>query len=333
MTSCFRRPSLSLMFLFWFGCDALLAFPNWWFCIAEGVKPLSPASSVAHAVFTGLGFLCYFGIASPLLYYPHLYRERLRLWDNIVNKPNKTKQYGKRTWRTHTMIGVWVSFLSALPRFCVELHIISTYGWLYVLQGVSIMITFLTIACGFLAVWGTFLWKTSKMFQTMSLNSMSYAEREEYLLAYSSGPYAVVYDARGFPVWAKGEGMPSFVITSWFYTYYPEPDQAYPEKEVAGHLSRGELREQQKQALEVRHPVGMAFVPAVVDPDLEPEVEVDFTSRGDASVIYPPEEVLPAEGPVVNPLSYIPPAALGMAHVGDSPSPPQPARSTTSTTQ
>ena len=335
-----------------------MAFANWWFCISVGVKPLSPASSIAHAVFTGLGFVCYFGIASPLLYYPHLYRERLRLWDKIVNKPRKSKEYGKRTWRSHTIIGVWVSFLAALPRFAVEIHIVSTYGWLYVLQGVAILTTFLTITCGFLAVWGTYLWKSSKMFQTMSLNSMSHAERGEYLNAYVSGPYAVRYDAKGAPEWATGESMPSFVMNKWFYTYYPDADQGGDTKEgviTGGHLSRGDLRErkQPKTQLEIRHPVGMAFIPTVVDPDLVDYKQTDYAenpaadegnnahnafSRGGSTQQYPPHSPAasapaPLPAPLVpgsNPLSYIPQAPPGMYGLQAG---VPPARSATSTTQ
>eukprot|EP00754_Rhynchopus_humris_P013629 Rhum_TRINITY_DN14336_c9_g1::Rhum_TRINITY_DN14336_c9_g1_i1::g.79559::m.79559 len=289
MTSCFRRPSLSLIFLFWFGCDALMAFANWWFCVSVGVKPLSPASNIAHAVFTGLGFFCYFGVASPLLYYPHIYRDRLRMWDKVVNRPQKLKDYGQRTWRSHTIVGVWVSFLAALPRFIVEIHIVYTYGWRYVLQGVALVMTFFTTSCGFLAVWCTYLWRASKLFQTLSLNSMGQREREDYMRVYTEGPFRVVYGVDGLPIWATGVTVPSFITRSSFYHYYPDPDHDI-EGVVSGRKGMGGSFHPNKhgehhtgKAAVVRHATGMALKPLqAVDPDMPviPANEQFFSGQG-----------------------------------------------------
>eukprot|EP01064_Diplonema_japonicum_P021202 TRINITY_DN30746_c0_g1_i1.p1 TRINITY_DN30746_c0_g1~~TRINITY_DN30746_c0_g1_i1.p1 ORF type:complete len:332 (+),score=31.45 TRINITY_DN30746_c0_g1_i1:75-998(+) len=258
MTCCIGPPSLSLCLMFWFACDAVVALANWWFCTSRDLRDFDKTASTAHGVLSVIGFFMYFGLASPLFYYPHYYRERLRMWDRLVNRPQGRKDFGQRTWRTYTILGIWVSFLVAFPRFCVELHLALSYGWIYVLQGIAVLTSFLTTFCGFLAVWGSYLWKASKRFQIFSLNTMGEDMRRHYLDCYKEGPYEFLKNEVGEAVWVTGQPLPQFLLNSPFYTFYPDAGQHSPQ-EIEGKMVEGE------PALAV---TGLHFPPQ--DPDLSP---------------------------------------------------------------
>eukprot|EP00659_Diplonema_papillatum_P003692 gene3692-5745_t len=264
MTCCLKLPSVSLIFVYWFAVDAFLGIANWWFCISREPMDVAPTSAVLEGIFALISFFVYFGVASPLLYYPHYYRERLRTWDKVVNRPAKKKDLGARTWRSYTILGIWVYFASALPRFLMEYHILFTYGWTYRLQGVAFFSSLITNFNAFLTVWGSYLWRASKKFQQMSVNSMPDSERLFYLSAYRTGPYAIKYDSRGFPLWASG------VTPAWrepFYHLYPD----HLGKNIGTKICERDEDDDDPgiaaAGAAVKHPAGM-FMPPLADPDL-----------------------------------------------------------------
>ena len=199
---------MNLVLMYWFATDSFIAIMNWWYCFSAELSDKAPAAANAHMIFALGGALLFFVVASPLLYYPHQYHHRLKQWDKQVNKPNKQRLKGRRAWKLHTVLGIWVCFLSTFPRFIIEFHILYNYGWMKILQGASFLVTLITAGSGFLSVWGTYLWRMSKKLQNMTVNAMSEEQRTAYLTAYTTGPYAITYDEYNRPIWASSQSLP-----------------------------------------------------------------------------------------------------------------------------
>eukprot|EP00755_Sulcionema_specki_P009340 Sspe_Gene.43450::Locus_21179_Transcript_1_1_Confidence_1.000_Length_1018::g.43450::m.43450 len=212
-----RFPSPSLLILYWFAVDAWIAIFNWWFCLSQSsIRDVAAAASNAHVTFALVGFLVYFTLASSLLYYPHHFKPRLEEWDRIVNRPNHRKELGRRAFRQNTVLGIWSAFFSGvLPRFIIEMHIVYEHGWFYVLQGIALIVTFVSAFLGFLTVWTSWMWKASKRLQLWGMNGMTEVERMAYLEAYRTGPYAIHYGPKGQPVWVAGSGFGFLTATNW----------------------------------------------------------------------------------------------------------------------
>eukprot|EP01063_Lacrimia_lanifica_P021129 TRINITY_DN28385_c0_g1_i1.p1 TRINITY_DN28385_c0_g1~~TRINITY_DN28385_c0_g1_i1.p1 ORF type:complete len:517 (+),score=165.06 TRINITY_DN28385_c0_g1_i1:39-1553(+) len=314
-----RRPPVSLLLMWYFGMDAIMAFFNWWFCISVQMRPLSPTSSDLHCFLSVLGFFVFALFSSPMLYYPHYYRDRLRQWDLLVNKPNKRHNKGLRVWRRKTLWGVYTQFLVSLPRFIVEFHLTYTYGWLCILQSMCMFVTFGTVLLGFLAVWAGYLWRMSKLFQKWSLNSMRQEERTAYLEVYKRGTYVMKNDeATGMP-WVDGLGFPSFIANPTLF-YYFHPDDHHVMKDmgrngevaVVGHVDTAEVAEANPN----RNLAGLHFVPVIAERDDVPTA----IPEGCLSIIGPDAgfELSPAVGRSPGPPEKVKICVLGSGAVGKS---------------
>lgn len=152
MVSCkLRWPRPHLVFLFLYFSEYFICALNWWWFVSFERALLGDNLVNAHLGFNIVGCLSFALVASPFMFLPYRYGERMTPRDR----------------RNSMIICIFAVFLlHDFPLWMMEFWIVWQWGWIHVLQGVSIVLLTCTTAFGFFGVWLGYAWKVSKVLQT-----------------------------------------------------------------------------------------------------------------------------------------------------------------------
>eukprot|EP00759_Apiculatamorpha_spiralis_P011330 PhF_6_TR18727/c0_g1_i1/m.27358 len=150
MGSGFRPPHFTLSLLFFYLAEGTVSFWNWWWFIATESNLFGSTLVQAHIGFNILGALVFLIFSSPFLFWPYRY----------------SSQMPARTRRNAVAICLYtVFFLHDFPLWMMEFWVCWKYGWIHVLQGISLILLTFAAAYGTFSVWLTYAWKMAKFLQ------------------------------------------------------------------------------------------------------------------------------------------------------------------------
>ena len=145
-----RFPRFSLVLIFQYFCEHFFCGLNWWWFVRYEEALFGSGMVNAHLVFVILGSVLDFLLASPFLFWPYRYGP----------------QMPPRTRRNCIFFAMCMCFLfHDFPLWLLEFWFIWQYGWLHIIQGISIFTLTASTAIGFFAVWLGYAWKMSKALQ------------------------------------------------------------------------------------------------------------------------------------------------------------------------
>jgi hypothetical protein len=145
-----RPPRVPLVMLFtYFAQFWICGFNYWWFISSE--EPLFGKGLVqAHLTFNLIGGVTFIFLTSPFLLWPFRYGS----------------QMPKRSRRNAILLCInIVFFFHDFPLWCMEFWTVWRYGWMFVLQGISLFLLSFTTTIGFFCVWLSYAWRVSKILQ------------------------------------------------------------------------------------------------------------------------------------------------------------------------
>ncbi len=146
-----RLPPFHLLMLFLYFISYFVDIVHWWFFVEFEEALFGPMVVQAHLAFNIIGSIFFFIVASPFLFMPYFYKDQM--------------EYKIR--RNSTVFAIAISWLfHDMPLFFIEFWIIWNFGWIHVIQGVSMLLIGLSFAVGFFSVWLGYTWKVSKFLQT-----------------------------------------------------------------------------------------------------------------------------------------------------------------------
>jgi hypothetical protein len=170
-------PPFHLCMLFFYFIEYFIDVVHWWFFIEYEQSLFGSTVVQAHLAFNIVGCIIFFVVASPFLFMPYHY--------------GKQMEYKIR--RNSTVVAIAVSWLfHDMPLFFIEFWIIWNFGWIHVLQGLSMLLIGIAFAVGFFAVWLGYAWKVSKVLQTH----------------FSGNAFTVAVAGGGGPMQGDGSGPP-----------------------------------------------------------------------------------------------------------------------------
>ena len=151
MPSIIPWPPFHLALLFFYFVEYLIGIVHWWFFVEFESALFGTAVVNAHLAFNIIGSLLFFLVASPFIFMPYYYRDQT--------------EYKVR--RNSTVMAMGISWLfHDLPLWFIEFWIMWNFGWIHIIQGLSMILVSISFAVGFFSVWLGFAWKMSKLLQT-----------------------------------------------------------------------------------------------------------------------------------------------------------------------
>ena len=145
-----RLPKASMLMIFLYFSQFFLVILNWWWFVSLERALFGDALVNAHIAFTVFGTFIFAIFASPFLFWPYRYG----------------KQMPARVRRNCVFLClVIVFFTHDFPLWLMEFFMVWRYGWIHVLQGVSLLVLTWTTAIGLFGVWLGYTWKVSKLLQ------------------------------------------------------------------------------------------------------------------------------------------------------------------------
>ncbi len=149
--SAISLPPFQLLLLFFYFVEYFVAIVHWWFFVEFEAALFSESVVNAHLAFNILGSIAFFLIASPFLFMPYHYKDLM--------------EYKAR--RNYTVLCIAISWLlHDLPIWVIEFWIVWNFGWIHIVQGMSLILVSVAFISGFFAVWIGYTWKMSKLLQT-----------------------------------------------------------------------------------------------------------------------------------------------------------------------
>lgn len=144
------RPRLLLIVLFLSGVTQLVNVLSWILHISNQDGTVDATAVRVYIIVAGVGFLVFISISGPLIYWPYAHGSEM----------------SPQARRNAFCLGLIVSFLvHDFPVGWMEIWVVWQYGWLSVLQGMSLILTMLCFAIGFFTTWIAYTWKMSKFMQ------------------------------------------------------------------------------------------------------------------------------------------------------------------------
>jgi len=166
MDSGLRIPHLSLTLLYFYVAEGTVCLLNYWWFIKYESNIFGTMLVNAHVGFNVLGTLVFLFVSSPFLFWPYRYANQM------PPQSRKSSIY----FCLYT-----IYFLHDFPLWAIEFWVVWKYGWLSVIQGVSLLLLTFAAAYGTFAVWLSYAWKCSRTLQyyygmTPSMNAISLSE-------------------------------------------------------------------------------------------------------------------------------------------------------------
>lgn len=146
----FHAPRLMLVMIFLYFSEYYICGLNWWWFVSLERALFGDQMVDAHLAFNIIGAVSFGIVASPFLYWPYKYGPQM---------PPRTR----RNCIFFSMSVVF--FLHDFPLWCMEFWMVWQYGWITILQGISIVVLTFTTALGTFGVWLGYAWKMSKILQ------------------------------------------------------------------------------------------------------------------------------------------------------------------------
>lgn len=146
-----RLPRAQLVFLFLYFSVYFICVLNWWWFVSFERALFGDNLVNAHLGFNVVGCITFALFASPFMFLPYRYGQQMSPRD-----------------RRNSMIACMgaVFLLHDFPLWLMEFWMVWEWGWIHVLQGVSVILLTFTTAFGFFGVWLGYAWKMSKVLQT-----------------------------------------------------------------------------------------------------------------------------------------------------------------------
>jgi hypothetical protein len=146
-----RPPRPHLLFLFYYFAQYFICALNWWWFVSYERALFGDDLVNAHLGFNVIGCISFALFASPFMFLPYRYGQRM----------------SPRERRNSTIVCiVQVFVLHDFPLWLMEFWMVWQWGWIHELQGISIILLTSTTAVGFFGVWLGYPWKMSKVLQT-----------------------------------------------------------------------------------------------------------------------------------------------------------------------
>ena len=145
-----RLPKVQLAALFLYFMQYIIIILNWWWFVSYEVPLFGSALVRAHIAFAVMGSILFILIASPFLFWSYRYSNQM---------PPKTR-------RNCFFFAVGVAFLTHdFPLWLMEFWMVWQFGWMHVIQGMSIFLLTFTTLVGLFSVWLGYAWKLSRQLQ------------------------------------------------------------------------------------------------------------------------------------------------------------------------
>jgi hypothetical protein len=149
----FRSPKVPLVLIFAFFADHFMVIMNWWLFVEYQGYLVGQSLVNAHISFAVIGSFFFILLASPFLFWAYRYGNQM---------PPKLR-------RNSIFLAAGISFLfHDFPLWLMELWVVWQYGWISVVQGISIFTLSFCTAIGFFGTWIGYTWKMSKVLQNWS---------------------------------------------------------------------------------------------------------------------------------------------------------------------
>ena len=146
-----KYPNDDLVWLYLYFMTCLLTVINHWWFVSNEPSIFGSAIVTAHLVFNIVGTFAFALIGSPFLYYAYAYRHHMSV----------------RAHRDYGSLCSSITFLlHDLPLWILELWMCWRWGWISVIQGVSLVVLSVSFALGFLGTWLGYAWFVAKFLQT-----------------------------------------------------------------------------------------------------------------------------------------------------------------------
>ena len=145
-----KAPKFSMILIYLYFAEYFLVILNWWWFVSLERALFGDSLVNAHIAFTVIGTFIFALIASPFLFWPYRYGSQM---------PPRNRRNCIFTCL------VIVFFSHDFPLWCMEFFMVWRYGWIHVLQGVSMLLLTTTTAIGLFGVWLGYTWKASKLLQ------------------------------------------------------------------------------------------------------------------------------------------------------------------------
>lgn len=145
-----RFPKLPLVLLFIYFMEYWITGMNWWWFVAFERALFGDNIVNAHIAFCVIGSILFVLFASPVLFWAYYFRA----------------QMPPRTRRNCLIFAMSIAMLfHDFPLWLMEFWFVWQFGWIHILQGVSICVLTVTTGFGLFAVWLGYTWKVSKFLQ------------------------------------------------------------------------------------------------------------------------------------------------------------------------
>eukprot|EP00754_Rhynchopus_humris_P044059 Rhum_TRINITY_DN3758_c0_g1::Rhum_TRINITY_DN3758_c0_g1_i1::g.11955::m.11955 len=145
-----RVPRASLFLLYWYFMEVFLSFMAWWWFFGRERSLLGESIVVAHLACNVIGAVLFVFVGGVLMFWPYRYYHQML--------PSSR--------RNRIMAGVYTIFLVRdFPCWLIEFWVLWKFGWLHVLQGISVLLTTVSFALGLLICWLIYTWKVAKILE------------------------------------------------------------------------------------------------------------------------------------------------------------------------
>eukprot|EP01059_Diplonema_ambulator_P035212 TRINITY_DN8206_c0_g1_i1.p1 TRINITY_DN8206_c0_g1~~TRINITY_DN8206_c0_g1_i1.p1 ORF type:complete len:187 (+),score=15.08 TRINITY_DN8206_c0_g1_i1:39-599(+) len=142
-----RAPRASLFLLYWYFMECFMSFMAWWWFYNKERSLLGDTLVVWHLVCNIIGATLYVFIGSVLMFWPYRYYHQMLASSR----------------RNRIMAGVYTIFFSRdLPCWFMEFWVLWKYGWIHILQGISVLLTTCSFGFGLIMCWLIYTWKLAK---------------------------------------------------------------------------------------------------------------------------------------------------------------------------
>jgi len=165
MAPLLRSPQSALFLLYWYFIEIFISFMAWWWFMDRERALIGDTLVDWLVAFNAIGAVVYILIGSVLMFWSYHRMHCL-----------------KRSCRRNRLFGgvALVFLFRDLPCFLIEFWIVWKYGWMHILQGISVMLTTFSFSISLLMVWFIWAWKAAKCLE------LNYGE-EQRLIAKPAG--------------------------------------------------------------------------------------------------------------------------------------------------
>eukprot|EP01063_Lacrimia_lanifica_P025324 TRINITY_DN3310_c0_g1_i1.p3 TRINITY_DN3310_c0_g1~~TRINITY_DN3310_c0_g1_i1.p3 ORF type:complete len:186 (+),score=60.85 TRINITY_DN3310_c0_g1_i1:75-632(+) len=171
-----RAPRASLFLLYWYFVSCFMSFMAWWWFMSNERALLGDTLVDWHVALNTLGAVLYLLFGSVLMFWPYRYYHQM-----IASSR-----------RNRIMAGVYTIFLARdFPCWLIEFWVLWKYGWMHVIQGISVMLATISFSFGLIMCWLLYAWKLAKYLEHQFGSSDTNAVMATAAQGYAAGTLEV----------------------------------------------------------------------------------------------------------------------------------------------